>query len=228
MMPVRRFRFLALAVFVTIALFLFTRTTSKYDSYKSYAEQKYENAIGGSVLRPEGEQTKEHAQAANGPHEEENMLAPNTPKTEARLPATTSAVVVGFVSEVAPGSQTVVSTATLAPTQALPIEYQPVIAPEVPIELGQGRVELDDIPPLNNDIHWSKQPEHFPITSTIQLPTNKPTAIPRVQHKFKSSSNKGADKDRLAVIKAAVEHAWNGYQEKAWGHDEVKLYGSWD
>ena len=228
-MPVRRFRFLALAVFVTIALFLFTRTTSsKYDSYKAYAEQKYENAIGGgSVLRPEDEQTKEHPQAAAGPHEEENVLAPNTPKTEAQRPATTSAVVVGFVSEVAPGSQTVVSTATLAPTQALPAEYQPALAPiindeEIPIELGQGRVELDELPPLNHDIHWTKQPEHFPITSTIQLPTNKPSAIPRVQHKFKSSSNKGADKDRLVVIKAAAEHAWNGYREKAWGHDEVK------
>jgi len=225
MMPVRRFRFLALAVFATIALFLYTRTTTKYDSYKAYAEQKYENAIGGgSVLRPEDEhkdQTKERPQAA---HQEEDVLAPNAPNA----PKTTApAVVVGFVSEVAPGSQTVVSTATLAPTQALPAEYQPKLAPivneeEIPIELGQGRVEIDDLPPLNSDIHWSKQPEHFPITSTIQLPTNKPSAIPKVQHKFTSSTNKGADKDRLAVIKAAAEHAWSGYREKAWGHDEVK------
>jgi mannosyl-oligosaccharide alpha-1,2-mannosidase len=230
MMPVRRFRFLALAVFATIALFLFTRTTSKYDSYKSYAEQKYENAIGGgSVLRPEdeqNEQAKQHPQAAAGPHQEENVLAPKAPKTMAPRP-TTSAVVVGFVSEIVPGSQTVVSTATLAPTQALPLEYQPKLAPivndeEIPIELGQGRVEIDNLPPLNDDIHWSKQPEHFPVTSTIQLPTNKPSAIPKVQHKFTRSANKGADKDRLAVIKATAEHAWSGYREKAWGHDEVK------
>jgi len=227
MMPVRRFRFLALAVFATIVLFLFTRTTSKYDSYKSYAEQKYENAIGGgSVLRPEDEHTKEHPQAAAGSHQEENVLAPNTPKTTAPRPSS-SAVVVGFVSEVTPGSQTIVSTATLAPTQPLPLEYQPKLAPianeeEIPIELGQGRVELDDLPPLNHDIHWTKQPEHFPITSTIQLPTNKPSAIPRVQHKFGKSANKGADKERLAVIKSAAEHAWSGYREKAWGHDEVK------
>jgi len=229
-MPVRRFRFLALAVFAAIALFLFTRSRSKYDSYKSYAEQKYENAIGGgSVIRPEDEQHEqhgEHPQATAGPHQEENVLAPNTPKTTAPRP-TTSAVVVGFASEVAPGSETVVSTATLAPTQPLPLEYQPGLAPivneeEIPIEHGQGRVELDNLPPVNHDIHWTKQPEHFPVTSTIQLPTNKPSAIPRVQHKFASSANKGADKDRLAVIKAAAEHAWNGYREKAWGHDEVK------
>ena len=230
MMPVRRFRFLALAVFAAIALFLFTRSSSSYDSYKSYAEQKYENAIGGgSVIRPEDEhveQTKEHPQAAAGPHEEENVVAPTASKTAALEP-TTSAVVVGFVSEVAPGSETVVSTATLAPTQPLPLEYQPGLAPivneeEIPIELGQGRVEAADLPPLNSDIHWTKQPEHFPITSTIPLPTNKPSAIPKVQHKFASSTNKGADKDRLAVIKAAAEHAWSGYREKAWGHDEVK------
>lgn len=61
-MPVRRFRFLALAVFAAIALFLFTRSTSTYENYKSYAEQKYENVVGGgSVIRPdaEEEQTKE-------------------------------------------------------------------------------------------------------------------------------------------------------------------------
>jgi hypothetical protein len=62
-MPVRRFRFLALAVFAAIALFLFTRSTSTYENYKSFAEEKYENVVGGgSVLRPdaEEEQTKDH------------------------------------------------------------------------------------------------------------------------------------------------------------------------
>jgi mannosyl-oligosaccharide alpha-1,2-mannosidase len=60
------------------------------------------------------------------------------------------------------------------------------------------------------------------VTSTIQLPTNKPSSIPKIQHKFSKSSNNGADTDRLAVIKAAAEHTWRGYRENAWGHDEIK------
>ena len=228
-MPVRRFRFLALAVFAAIALFLFTRSTSTYENYKSYAEEKYDNVVGGgSVIRPDEkeEQTQEQPQEAAGPPKEDVAPAPTTRKTT--QPASTpSAVVVEFVSETAPESEKVVSTATLAPTQPLPLEYQPALAPilnddEIPIELGQGRFEADGLPPVNNEIHWTKQPEHFPVTSTIQLPTNTASAIPKVQHKFSKSSNKGADTDRLAVIKAAAEHTWNGYREHAWGHDEIK------
>jgi len=223
-MPVRRFRFLALAVFAAIALFLFTRSTSTYENYKSYAEEKYENVVGGgAVLRPDEkeEQTKEQPQEAAGPPKEEVVPAPKTTQ-----PATTpSEIAVEFVSETAPGSEVVLSTATLAPTQPLPLEYQPALAPilddnEIPIELGQGRYEADA--PVNIEIHWRKQPEHFPVTSTIQLPTNKASSIPKVQHKFSKSSNNCADTDRLAVIKAAAEHTWKGYREHAWGHDEIK------
>lgn len=223
-MPVRRFRFLALAVSAAIALFLFTRSTSTYENYKSYAEQKYENVVGGgSVMRPDEkeEQTKEHPQEAAGPPKEEVPAPKTTQQT------TPSAVVVEFVSETVPGSEKVLSTATLAPTQPLPLEYQPALAPilnddEIPIELGQGRFEADGLPPVNNEIHWTKQPEHFPVTSTIQLPTNKASSIPKIQHKFSKSSNNGADMDRLAVIKAAAEHTWRGYREHAWGRDEIK------
>jgi mannosyl-oligosaccharide alpha-1,2-mannosidase len=228
-MPVRRFRFLALAVFAAIALFLFTRSTSTYENYKSFAEEKYENVVGGgSVLRPdaEEEQTKEQPQEAAGPPKEEVVPAPTIPKTT-QPPTAPSAVVVEFFSETAPGKEKVVSTATLAPTQPLPLEYQPALAPvlnddEIPIELGQGRFEADGLPPIINEIHWTKQPEHFPVTSTIQLPSNKASAIPKVQHKFSKSANKGADTDRLAVIKAAAEHTWKGYRDHAWGHDEIK------
>jgi mannosyl-oligosaccharide alpha-1,2-mannosidase len=232
----RRFRFLALAVFAAIALFLLTRSTSTYENYRSYAEEEYENVAGGDfVIRPDAEedQTKEQPQEAAGPLKEEIVPGPvtqeSTLKTAPRTtpPATTTnAVVVEFSSETAPGSEKVVSTATLAPTQPLPLDYQP-LAPiyndeEIPIELGQGRFEATRLPPVNNEIHWTKQPEHFPVTDTIQLPTNKASSIPRIQHKFAKSSNRDADTDRLAVIKAAAEHSWRGYRDHAWGHDEIK------
>ena len=54
-------------------------------------------------------------------------------------------------------------------------------------QVGEGRVEVDKSAAAATAIHWEKLPEHFPVTSTMQLPTNKPSAIPKVQHKFKAS-----------------------------------------
>lgn len=74
-------------------------------------------------------------------------------------------------------------------------------------------------------IHWSKQPEHFPISkeSIIPLPTGKPTAIPRVQHAFgpESEEVKAKRLARLAGVKAEMERAWGGYKKYAWMHDEL-------
>ncbi|KAH0367079.1 seven-hairpin glycosidase, partial [Aureobasidium melanogenum] len=94
-------------------------------------------------------------------------------------------------------------------------------------EIGEGRIE---IPPINQGmvnfptIHWSKMPEHFPVSSTIQLPTGTPKAIPRIQHDFKkeSSAEKADREKKLKIIEGAVSHAWSGYRSKAWMRDEVR------
>ncbi|EMF08692.1 glycoside hydrolase family 47 protein [Sphaerulina musiva SO2202] len=65
-------------------------------------------------------------------------------------------------------------------------------------------------------VHWSKQPERWPVTSTIQLPTGTPVPIPRIQ-----SAKRGADVNRLRAIKDAAKHAWKGYRDFGWGFDEV-------
>lgn len=74
-------------------------------------------------------------------------------------------------------------------------------------------------------IHWSKQPEHFPISkeSVIPLPTGKPKAIPRVQHAFGPESEEAKAKrlGRLAGVKAEMVRAWGGYRKYAWMHDEL-------
>ncbi|KAG9608904.1 seven-hairpin glycosidase, partial [Aureobasidium melanogenum] len=67
-------------------------------------------------------------------------------------------------------------------------------------------------------------PEHFPVSTTIQLPTGTPKAIPRIQHKFKkeSSAEKADREKKLKIIEGAVSHAWSGYRSKAWMNDEVR------
>ncbi|GIZ38204.1 hypothetical protein CKM354_000162700 [Cercospora kikuchii] len=83
---------------------------------------------------------------------------------------------------------------------------------------GAGRVE--DPPYVYSSpppVHWTKQPERYPVTSTVQLPTGTAAPIPRIQ-----SAKKGADVERLKAIKEAAKHAWSGYRKYGWGFDEVE------
>ena len=90
---------------------------------------------------------------------------------------------------------------------------------------GQGRHEVP--PPLSGaPIYWTQLPEHFPVPteSLISLPTGKPKPIPKIQFQFKdeSSAEKMAREEKRIIIKEAFKHAWAGYREFAWMHDEVK------
>ena len=91
-------------------------------------------------------------------------------------------------------------------------------------ESGKGRMEIiaeKSIP----KIHWSQQPEHFPIPTDdiIQLPTGKPKTIPQIQHRFaaESASDKAAREDKREIIRKAFSFSWDGYRSKAWRQDEL-------
>jgi mannosyl-oligosaccharide alpha-1,2-mannosidase len=90
-------------------------------------------------------------------------------------------------------------------------------------EAGQGRKEEDLLPSDARPIRWEKQEEHFPVESTIQLPTGTPKPMPRIQAKFdtESATEKAARKEKLEVIKEAFVHAWDGYKQFAWAKDEL-------
>lgn len=91
-------------------------------------------------------------------------------------------------------------------------------------ESGKGRMEIiahTGIP----RIHWSQQPEHFPVPTDdiIQIPTGRPKTIPQIQHKFtaESATDKAAREDKREIIKKAFSFSWDGYRSKAWGQDEL-------
>ena len=114
------------------------------------------------------------------------------------------------------------ATSTLAnkTTKIETLPADPIIEPES----GKGRMEIiaeTGIP----KIHWSQQPEHFPIPTDgiIQLPTGKPKTIPQIQHKFtaESASDKAAREDKREIIKKAFSFSWDGYRSKAWRQDEL-------
>lgn len=94
---------------------------------------------------------------------------------------------------------------------------------DAPIEgVGEGRLEVEPTPDVA-PIYWERQEEHFPVTSTIQLPLGTPKAIPKIQHSFKQLSGPEEEdrKGKLAVITEAFRHAWSGYKSKAWMKDEL-------
>lgn len=74
----------------------------------------------------------------------------------------------------------------------------------------------------DNLVHWSKNPERYPITSFIPLPTS-PSQIPRIQHDFppESQSEREARLMKREAVKEAFMHAWNGYKDHAWTRDEL-------
>lgn len=92
-------------------------------------------------------------------------------------------------------------------------------------EVGQGRHEVS-VQPTAQVIHWSKQPEHFPVSSTIQLPSGTPKSVPRIQHKFETEAeteDKKTDRvQKLKIIRDAAARSWKGYRDNAWKHDEVR------
>ena len=74
-------------------------------------------------------------------------------------------------------------------------------------------------------IHWTKQPEHFPVAeeSYILLPSGKPSPIPKIQFAFppETQEQKQKRETRQAEVKAEMKRAWGGYKEFAWMHDEL-------
>lgn len=199
------------------------------------------SAIGAGSLKQAGNDAaaaaKEKAQAGldlikpEEPTKDDILgVLPPLPTTKA-VPAATS------IHAEAPKPSTAKATtsssavaATQSPTQSKPQDAAailPVHELDEITEVGEGRVEIPPVyqgVPSVPAIHWSRLPDHFPVATTIQLPTGTPKAIPRIQYEFKkeSSAEKADREEKLKVIEGAVSHAWSGYRSKAWMRDEVR------
>ncbi|KAH7063710.1 glycosyl hydrolase family 47-domain-containing protein [Macrophomina phaseolina] len=90
----------------------------------------------------------------------------------------------------------------------------------VPHEGGEGRKEVDVEEKV---IHWRKLDEHFPVTSTIQLPKGSPKPVPKIQATFAEESlSERKERDaKLMAVKEAMVFSWNGYRKYAWMKDEL-------
>lgn len=64
---------------------------------------------------------------------------------------------------------------------------------------------------------------HNPVESYIELPSGRPSSLPRIQHKFVAVSEQDAIRRtaRQKAVKATFERCWSSYKERAWTKDEL-------
>ncbi|EPE03349.1 glycoside hydrolase family 47 protein [Ophiostoma piceae UAMH 11346] len=101
-----------------------------------------------------------------------------------------------------------------------PAAFQETVLPQQPATAAPNRPV-----PTTSIIHWKKMPEHFPIPeeSLIPLPTGSPKVIPRIQHRFEDETiaQREVRESRLDAVRREMQHAWSGYRQFAWTHDEL-------
>ncbi|KAK0895036.1 hypothetical protein LTR91_011095 [Friedmanniomyces endolithicus] len=207
---------LGVLAFIVVAL-LYTRK-SEVETYGGYVTEKVVG--GGSVLRPKPVAQEPAAQwtASMSVRTERRVEETTAYKPLAAIPATTRRTTQASSASAHVAS----STATPSPVTATVHQLPPITADDEPgYEIGEGRKDNAEIPQSTTSaIRWVKQTEHFPISTTRQLPTGTAKPLPKIQYAGKDAGK--ADVERLAIIKEAAQHAWNGYRTAAWGMDEVK------
>lgn len=76
---------------------------------------------------------------------------------------------------------------------------------------------------FRKSFNWRDLPTRHPVAEFTLLPTGPAVDIPKVQHAFdkESEDDKAERKVRLAAVKEAFVHSWEGYKKNAWMQDEV-------
>ncbi|KAI9755839.1 MAG: hypothetical protein M4579_004121 [Chaenotheca gracillima] len=241
MLRIRRYRlFLIFASITIVALYQFTSITSwekassiSVESLKGFGGLEPEKPVQDNA-KPDGEgkpaQPDPNAPIQQKPPQEEQKEEQSDPSKEGQPKQEAPPPPVQVASSTAAPAPVPVSSTKSSPlpafTPGTPPDRDPSIQlDEINHEQGKGRFEVPTLPTNYPPIHWKKLPEHFPVKpeSIIPLPTGQPKTIPKVQFDFQeeSPSEKTDREGKLASIKEAFTHAWAGYKEKAWLHDEL-------
>ncbi|CZT18693.1 related to class I alpha-mannosidase [Ramularia collo-cygni] len=201
----RRVRSLAIVVCIAVVFLLYQRS----GAVQRYAEQI--QVGGGAVLR--GPQADQKPAAPPGPPQ--NPLMPEVEPEAEPAAATTEQRIAGLPAPEETTTSLRAIPTTTSKTQTKTEKDTDRSGYEITDE---GFVNIAEPYSYTTPApqHWSKQPEHYPITSTIQLPKGPSKSIPIIQH-----AARGADEQKLAAVKEAAQHAWKGYRNYGWGFDEV-------
>ncbi|KAF1986343.1 glycoside hydrolase family 47 protein [Aulographum hederae CBS 113979] len=73
---------------------------------------------------------------------------------------------------------------------------------------------------------WKDVAERYPVRSFAQLPTGRPSPLPKIQYDFPAnvpdSSTAALQRGRQLEVKRVFKRCWDAYKEYAWLHDELK------
>ncbi|KAF2144381.1 glycoside hydrolase family 47 protein [Aplosporella prunicola CBS 121167] len=218
----RRFRFLAVfAVITLLALYHFSGSGSdlgsKWRGSSLTGSGASDDKIDVLVPPPQGPISKEDKHP--------DVVVPAAEKTQDKLELPSITEPTKPAQKTAPAS---LETAA-APGKGKPSSPDHTVESDseeqetlVPEEHDEGRKEVF-VHEEADPIHWKKLEEHFPVTSTIQLPTGSPKPVPKVQHTFakETPEQKKERIEKLAAIKEAFTFSWQGYKDYAWMKDEL-------
>ncbi len=77
----------------------------------------------------------------------------------------------------------------------------------------------------NRKVHWTKQPERYPVAGYRDFPIGPLAQIPKIQFDFEahpeSAEATKIRETRRAAVKDAFLHSWGGYKKYAWAQDEI-------
>ncbi|TVY33796.1 Endoplasmic reticulum mannosyl-oligosaccharide 1,2-alpha-mannosidase [Lachnellula occidentalis] len=235
-MRFRRYRvFLVFAALITILLVRLTHRKDwpQYPQSESVGSTSQQGPPGAGSVRPNSFPKWEQ------PVEEERLvgLEKSKPEPEEKAQNKPEVVLLETTQKTTPTSisntETTAAAQETVPKFTPPDRKRPPPAADVyetdvddvhPVA-PPGRQELLELPAATSAIHWSKQPEHFPVPteSIIKLPTGTPVSIPKIQYDFhdETSDMKRNREQRQAMVKEEFKKAWGGYKKLAWLHDEL-------
>ncbi|KAG4026546.1 hypothetical protein MFRU_039g00240 [Monilinia fructicola] len=240
MLRIRRYRALLIfAVFITAILIRFTHIRD-WESY----------TVGGPVDIPDSKYAPEKDQPYKYTPNEGHGNAPDTLKDHPKDALKPAKEETSSIAKAVPKTSTITSSKsitskvvaiqtadTTVPKYTLPDRKPPTqgIYEDSDLEdlhpiAPPGRQDLPVFSAAPTTIHWSKQPEHFPVPteSIINLPTGVPISIPKIQYLFKDETTdaKITREKRQNKVKEEFLRSWNGYKKYAWGHDELSPVSS--
>ncbi|EEH34075.1 endoplasmic reticulum mannosyl-oligosaccharide 1,2-alpha-mannosidase [Paracoccidioides lutzii Pb01] len=79
------------------------------------------------------------------------------------------------------------------------------------------------IPPNHNRFKWRNIPVKHTVSSFIQLPSERPSPLPQIQHAFEASPSETSAllARRQEEVKKVFQRGWTSYKQNAWLSDEL-------
>ena len=83
--------------------------------------------------------------------------------------------------------------------------------------------EYHRLPRPYDAILWNEVPQRHPVENPRQIPPIKALNLPKIQAHFgrELHAARSQRRKRQAEVKGHFQHAWKGYKEHAWLHDEL-------